>query len=54
MDAQSTAFCPFRLNTLLRWARMLKAWNISAMLSVRKAMVMPSGLFTASHTPLSI
>ena len=42
------------LNTLPRWERMLKLWKISAMLMVRKAMVMPSALWVISHTPDSM
>ena len=36
-------------NTLLRWERILKLWNISHILMVKNAMVMPS-----SDTPLGI
>ena len=41
-------------NTLLRWERILKLWKISAMLSVRNAIVVPSGEFVTVQTPYSM
>ena len=43
-----------RENTLPLWLLILKEWIISAMLMVRKAIVIPSWLCAISHTPLSI
>ena len=54
MAPHRNQFWFFRVNTDPFWERMLKEWKISAMDMVRKAMVVPSGLFTISQTPLSI
>lgn len=42
------------VNRLARCARILKLWKISAMLSVRNAIVVPSGEFVTVQTPYSM
>ena len=46
--------CPCMWKMLCRWLRILKLWKISAMLMVRNAMVVPSGLLVISQTPASM
>lgn len=45
---------PLIENRLPRWLRILKLWQISAMLIVKKAIVVPSALFAISQTPDSM
>ena len=54
MAAHSSRLWLGSRNTDSRRERMLKAWKISIMDRVRKAMVMPSALFTMAQAPASI
>ena len=47
---QSSPFCPFSVNTLRLWERILKLWKISHMFMVRKAMVIPSSEIPCGHS----
>ena len=52
-EAISSQFMPPRQKMLWRWERMLKAWKISAMDMVMKAMVVPRPLVWKVQAPVS-